>query len=60
VAGQPPRVIDETTTIARERHPLRHRVEITEWIDTIAARHWPTVVVTAGRILHSVEICIEC
>lgn len=38
MADECPRLVDETATVARETHPLRHRVEISERIDTIPTR----------------------
>jgi Fur family transcriptional regulator, stress-responsive regulator len=39
MAGKRPRVVDEAAAIAGEAHPLRHRMQVAERIDTVPARH---------------------
>ena len=39
MAGEYPPVVDEAAAIAGEGHPLRHRMQVSEWIDAVPTRH---------------------
>src|SRR5258706_8681421 len=39
MAGERPRVVDEAAAISGEAHPLRHRMQVPERVDTVPTGH---------------------